>query len=111
METFGFLYRPSDLKAFLDSTFTEALQLREILDEQVDIRLASSGAKLLGYCKLRPMKLPYDDVPEGSLELHRLYIRESTQGVGVGRILLTWAIEQARSSRGTLFISGCLGTQ
>ena len=97
VETFGHLYPPADLKGFLDSTFGEEKQLKEILDDQVDIRIASSGAKLIGYCKIGPTKLPIDHDPDNSLELHRLYVRGSTQGVGVGRILLTWAVEQARS--------------
>lgn len=96
VETFGALYPPADLKRFLDETFSEEKQLAEILHDEVDIRLASSGAKLLGYCKIGPVKLPIEHDPDESLELHRLYVREITQGVGVGRILLTWAIEQAR---------------
>ena len=88
VETFGALYPPSDLRLFLDQNYSEEKQLKEILHEDVDIRLASSGAKLLGYCKIGPVKLPIEHDPETSLELHRLYVRELTQGVGVGRILL-----------------------
>ena len=105
-ETFGSLYKPSDLKSFLDQSFSEEKQLAEILDDTVDIRLASAGGKLLGFCKIGPVKLPFEHDPDTSLELHRLYIRGSTQGVGVGRILLTWAIEQARSRGATKLYLG-----
>lgn len=97
IETFGGLYNPTDLRQFLDSTFTPDIQAAEIDDPQVDIRLALADGRLVGYCKLGPVKLPIEHDPGTSLELHRLYVRGVTQGVGVGRILLTWAIEQARA--------------
>jgi ribosomal protein S18 acetylase RimI-like enzyme len=50
----------------------------------------------MAYAKLGPVKLPLDHDPGEAVELHRLYVRQEGQGVGVGRILLTWAIEQAR---------------
>ena len=105
VETFGALYKLDDLRQFLSETFSADKQLAEIEDKSVDIRLALAHGKIVGYCKIGPCKLPIEHDPAASLELHRLYVRESTQGVGVGRILLTWAIEQARyRGASTLFL-------
>jgi ribosomal protein S18 acetylase RimI-like enzyme len=51
---------------------------------------------MVAYCKIGPVKLPIEVGPEPSLELHRVYVYQARQGVGVGRILLAWAIERAR---------------
>lgn len=105
VETFGALYKLDDLRQLLGDTFSPDKQLLEIEDKSVDIRLALAHGKIVGYCMIGPSKLPVDHDPDTSLELHRLYVRESTQGVGVGRILLTWAIEQARHrGASTLFL-------
>ncbi len=96
VETFGMLYKLEDLKSFLDTNFNPDIQLEEIGDPNTDIRLAFSGKKAIAYAKLGAVKLPIEHDPTSSLELHRLYVRGARQGVGVGRILLTWAIEQAR---------------
>ncbi|ACT60114.1 GNAT family N-acetyltransferase [Hirschia baltica] len=95
-ETFGMLYKHEDLQSFLDENFTVEKQLKEIQDPEIEIRIAAMRTKTIAYAKLGPVKLPIEHDPETSLELHRLYVRQEGQGVGVGRILLTWAIEQAR---------------
>ena len=96
IENFAAIYPASDLRTFLDANFSPDKQLAEIENPDVDIRLALAGTRILGFCMIGPVKLPVEHDPATSLELHRLYVRESTQGVGIGRILLTWAVEQAR---------------
>lgn len=96
IETFGDLYAPSDLKQFLDDTFTADSMLAEIRDPDVEIRICFAGRRMVAYCKIGPCKLPIEREPAPALELHRVYVSQARQGVGVGRILLTWAIERAR---------------
>lgn len=95
-ETFGDLYSPSDLKRFLSETYALEAMKADLRDPQVEVRMAYSGRRLVAYCKIGPCKLPIDVGPEPALELHRVYVYQARQGVGVGRILLTWAIERAR---------------
>jgi ribosomal protein S18 acetylase RimI-like enzyme len=96
IETFGALYPPGDLAVFLDDTFSLDRQRAELRERNVEIRLAFAGRKLTAYCKIGSVKLPVGAEAEGALELHRLYVLQTRQGVGVGRILLTWAIDRAR---------------
>lgn len=95
-ETFGELYPASDLHRFLAETYSVGHTLADLRDPNVEIRLAFSGRRLVAYCKIGPVKLPIETGPEPALELHRVYVYQARQGVGVGRILLTWAIERAR---------------
>ncbi len=60
------------------------------------MRVAFCGKRMVAYCKIGPCKLPIETGPGPALELHRVYVYQARQGVGVGRILLTWAIERAR---------------
>lgn len=96
IETFGDNYSPADLRHFLDETFSVERMKSEIATPDVEIRIASSGRGFVGYCKIGSLKLPVAPDPEPALELHRLYVYRNRQGVGVGRILLTWAIDRAR---------------
>jgi ribosomal protein S18 acetylase RimI-like enzyme len=96
VETFGHLYPPSDLKAYLDDTYSLDAMTDDLKNPEIDVRIALTGKRIAAYCKIGPTKLPIDTGPDPSLELHRVYVYEARQGIGVGRILLTWAIERAR---------------
>ncbi|MBI1340687.1 GNAT family N-acetyltransferase [bacterium] len=96
IETFGSNYPPGDLRTFLDETYSVDAAESEIASPDVEIRIATAGRRIVGYCKIGPVKLPVTVDPEPGLELHRLYVYRDRQGVGVGRILLTWAIDRAR---------------
>jgi diamine N-acetyltransferase len=96
VETFGAAYPAADLKQFLDETYSIEKMKADLQDPEVEVRMAFSGRRVVAYCKIGPVKLPIDTGPEPALELHRVYVSQTRQGVGVGRILLTWAIERAR---------------
>lgn len=96
VETFGHLYSPSDLKRYLEDTYSVEKMKEDLRDPQVEIRMAYSGKRMVAYCKIGPVKLPTDVGPDPALELHRVYVYQAGQGVGVGRILLAWATERAR---------------
>jgi diamine N-acetyltransferase len=96
IETFGHLYPPGDLKRYVDDTYSIDRMKDDLRDPEVEVRMAFSGRRIVAYCKIGPCKLPFDVGPEPALELHRVYVSQTRQGVGVGRILLAWAIERAR---------------
>lgn len=95
-ETFGHLYPPQDLKTYLEETYSIERMKTDLDDPEVEVRVAYSGKRMVAYCKIGPCKLPIDTGREPALELHRVYVYQARQGVGVGRILLAWAIERAR---------------
>lgn len=96
VETFVDAYRKTDLDTFLQSTFAAEIQAAEIAEPRNDIRLAEARGGLVGYAMVGPVKLPIDPAPTAALELHRIYVRGDRQGVGLGRILLSWTVQRAR---------------
>lgn len=94
--TFGHLYRPEDLTAFL-ARFTPEAWAHELAIPGAAFRLAEDDDGLLGYCAVGPVTLP---VPAGppATELHQLYLAERGKGSGAAQALMDWAIATARAS-------------
>jgi diamine N-acetyltransferase len=95
-ETFGGLYRLEDLQRHLEDTFGLDAIRQKLEDPDVDVRIAEAGRRMIGYAIIGPVRLPYTPDHQPALELYRLYIRASDQGVGVGRILFNWVLTRAR---------------
>ena len=95
-ETFGHLYPPEDLAAFLGAKFGADIQAREIADPENSYTLALGDGAIVGYCQLGRYELPIacDGRP---LEIHRLYVDASVKGAGVARALMDDALAQARA--------------
>ncbi|MAK59685.1 MAG: GNAT family N-acetyltransferase [Ponticaulis sp.] len=98
-EYFGQVYKKSDLDHYLDKYFSVPKVERDLGNPDYDYRVAEAPSGLVGYAKIGPVSLPVDQSGRTGLQLHRLYVREIRQGVGVGGILLSWAIDRA-SERG-----------
>lgn len=95
-ETFAHLYRAADLEAFLAASYTPAQQYAEIIDPDVETRLAVRDGALVGYAQIGPFKLPFDAGPAHALEVYRLYVREDVKGKGVAAALMDWAMARMR---------------
>jgi ribosomal protein S18 acetylase RimI-like enzyme len=94
--TFGHLYRPQDLAAFVAASYGPALQYAEIIDPDTETRLAEAAGALVGYAQIGPFKLPHDAGSAHALELYRLYVREDVKGKGVAAALMDWAMTRMR---------------
>ena len=105
-ETFGHIYKKSDLDAYLEKYFSIDRVTRDLNDEQIDYRVAETASSMVGYAKIGPAALPLTPERRSAIQLHRLYVRETRQGVGVGGILLSWAIARS-AERGASEL--CLG--
>ncbi len=93
--TFGQLYAPHNLAAFL-ARMTPAAFAAEIADPAFAFRLADVGGTLAGYIKLGPPDLPVDTPPD-SIELRQLYVLGPWQGAGIAAALTDWAFAEARA--------------
>lgn len=93
-ETFGHLYTPENLAAFLEG-HNEAQWAAEIADPAYAVLLAEEGGVAAGYAKLAPPKLPVP-VREGSVELRQFYILAPWHGSGLARRMMGAVIEEAR---------------
>lgn len=93
VETFGHLYRPSDLEEFLAGN-SDAEWQANLADPQVCIHVAEAGGRLAGFVELAPKKLPYE-TERPALELRRLYLRSDAHGRGIADELMRWALREA----------------
>src|SRR5690349_19155794 len=75
VETFGHLYRPADLKEFLDGNSLSKWEVN-LGDQDVAIRVVEADGEVQGFVEVAPKKLPYETAAP-ALELRRLYLRSS----------------------------------
>lgn len=93
IETFGHLYRQSDLDEFLDTNSTQKWEAI-FADADIAIRLAEEDGDLRGFVELAPRKLPYE-TSNHALELRRLYLRSNAKGRGTADELMKWVLREA----------------
>jgi GNAT superfamily N-acetyltransferase len=94
-DTFGHLYRPEDLAAFLD-TLSEQAWAAQLGDPGFRIRIAEDDGVAAGFAKLGPPALPVERRGP-SAELRQLYVLGAWHGTGVAATLMDWAIETSRA--------------
>lgn len=99
VETFGHLYRPEDLNAFVDATYATKAVARDIADPQRILRVAEVDGAMAGYCKLGTSVsfTDYDIVDRHGMELKQLYVRAAFQGTGIAVALMDWAMAEMRA--------------
>jgi ribosomal protein S18 acetylase RimI-like enzyme len=91
-QTFGHLYPPEDLSAFLDSHHSVDAARRDLLDPASAVWLAEADGAVVGHALAGPCKLPHPDVFPDCGELKRLYLERAWQGGGAGGRLMDMAL-------------------
>ena len=92
VETFGHLYSPTDLQAFLDESHTPAAYAKVLANPDYALWIAERDGEAIGYAQAGPCGLPHAEVQPGDGELKRLYVRAGIQGGGTGRALMDAAM-------------------
>jgi len=92
LETFGHLYPPADLAAYLPEAYGLARTRADLADPAKATFLGEEAGVLVGYALVGPCALPHPDVAPGEGELKRLYLLASHQGGGRGSKLLAAAL-------------------
>lgn len=93
-ETFGHLYTPENLAAFLEN-HTRAGWEAELADPGYAVVIAEADGQAVGYAKLAPPKLPIP-VREPAIELRQFYVLAGWQGSGLAARMMEWVIATAR---------------
>lgn len=107
VETFGHLYTPEDLCAFLAQAHSETAYARLLGEPGVAIWLAfAPDAAPAGYCIAGPCKLPVRSLEPHAGEIRRLYLWRAVQNRGLGTRLLAIAFDWLRANRYTTFYVG-----
>jgi GNAT superfamily N-acetyltransferase len=92
-ETFGHLYPPADLQAFLDSAYAPERLSRELGDPDTAAWLAEQDGYVVGYVQAGRCGLPHAHVTGNSGELKRLYLLAVAQNGGLGGRLFDTALD------------------
>ena len=95
-ETFGTLYRQSDLAAFLDEAFGANGLPSQLSDPNFAVRLALDDGEIIGFVKMGPVTFPGEWRPD-AIELYQFYVLGPWQGQGVAQVLMEWSLGHARS--------------
>ena len=104
-ETFGHLYRPQDLAAFLDDAYAVEKQRVILLHPDYAVWLLEVDGEPVGHAAAGPCGLPHPDVAPGDGEVKRLYLLRQWQGVGRGGMLMDAAMQWLlRDGPGTLWV-------
>lgn len=83
-ETFGHLYPPADLAAFIAEAYAEERQRVILSRPDYAVWLLDDGGEAVGHAAAGPCGLPHPDVAPGDGELKRLYLLAPYQGTGWG---------------------------
>ena len=93
-ETFGHLYSPENLAAFL-ANHSEERWRSELGDKEFAIRLGETDGDAVAYAKLGPPTLPFE--PQGRpIELRQFYVLRAWQGGGAAEELMQWVLDEAQ---------------
>lgn len=92
---FGELYSESDLRTFLDESLTETAFAAELAKPGNVIQLAEADGQLMGYCKISTVcGFPAHARGSKVMELKQLYTAAGATGMGIGKALMDWAMDQ-----------------
>ncbi|ATB42659.1 acetyltransferase [Cystobacter fuscus] len=92
-ETFGHLYPPEDLLAFLTEHHTVEVHRRVLASEAHGTWFVEADGEPVGIALAGPCSLPHPEVREEDGELKRLYLLKRVQNAGHGERLFRTAIE------------------
>jgi ribosomal protein S18 acetylase RimI-like enzyme len=92
--TFGRLYPPEDLAAFLAEAHTPEKYAAWAVDPAYGLFIAEApDGRAIGYALVGPNTLPHPDARPGDGELKRIYVIEEAQGTGAGSKLMHASLE------------------
>ncbi|HVK52837.1 MAG TPA: GNAT family N-acetyltransferase [Pseudoxanthomonas sp.] len=84
VETFGHLYPPEDLQAFLEEAYAPERQRIILARPDYAVWLLEDDGVAVGHAAAGPCGLPHAEVAAGDGELKRLYVLKSHQNGGWG---------------------------
>ena len=91
--TFGHLYPPEDLAAFLDEAHTPERYAAWADDPAYGLWILEADGRAIGYALTGPNTLPHPDAQPGDGELKRIYVAKAAQGLGAGSKLMGAALD------------------
>ncbi len=92
-EGFAIPYPADDLAAFLDASFSPEATAKKLAEPGAAWWVAEREGALLAFANAGPNTLPHPEATPANMELRRLYVGKSAQGLGLGTRLLTASLD------------------
>ncbi len=94
-ETFADSNTAEDLRRFLDETYSEALQQRELEEAEAWHLLLEADGEAAGFARLRKGEVPACVTGPDPVELQRIYVLQAWLGLRAGSALLQRCMDEA----------------
>lgn len=94
-QTFASMNKPENLKFFLKFHYSTKKLSSEIQNPHSLFLFGQTSNEILGYLKLNRGNAQTVLPNDGGLEIERIYIDQSCQGMGIGQIFLGAAVKEA----------------
>lgn len=97
--TFAAQNTPENMQAYLSQAYTDEKLTNEITTpgSTFYLLIESETAEIAGYLKLNVAVAQTETIANNSLEIERIYLRQAFQKQGLGRKMLEFALQQART--------------
>ncbi len=99
LDGFAIPYPPDDLAAFEAAHYSVSRVAAELADPHKATWVAEAGGRLIGYAHIGGCKLPHPNASPDQGELYQLYVLGEAQGLGLGKRLLSIAIDHLAKTR------------
>lgn len=93
---FGAQNKATDMKAYLDESYSVARIQKEFKHDESLFFFAEIDNKVIGYLKVNWGNAQTEGESQSSLEIERIYVISAFQGKKVGKVLFEKAVEIAR---------------
>lgn len=105
-ESYGHLYNPKDLAAFLADSHSPDAYSRAFVDRKSRGWIAETRAgQAIGYATVCPSRLPIPELSANAGELKRFYILKNYQSGGLGSRMLVEILEWMERAFDRLYVS------
>jgi diamine N-acetyltransferase len=94
-ESFAAMNNPEDIQTYMALAFSERTLSIELENPESAYYFAIKGEEVLGYLKLNWGDAQTENVGLDALEIQRIYVRNTSQRLGVGNVLMNKAKEVA----------------
>lgn len=103
-ETFRPYNSEEDMQAYITKSYNESLIKQNLDNENIHYAVATENDEVVGYLKLL-LNANHATLTERSIELEKIYVKQSHLGSGAGKQLMTYAINFSRTQKfETLFL-------
>lgn len=98
-DTFAAMNTPENMAAYLKEAFAPEKLAAELADPASSFYFLYADGALAGYLKLNEAPSQTDINDAATLEIERIYVHAHYQGLGLGRFLMTQAIQMAKARK------------